>query len=516
MGRLISGGRALALSDLQVRARRAAAAFASLGIGRGDAIAVVLRNDFAFFEAQLGAGQLGAYCVPVNWHFTPDEAGYVIRDCGAKAIVAHADFAGLVAACAPDDVPTFYVPCPDEIADAYHVAADRRAPPRGSAGWNDWIAGFAPSPASGQEPPGAMIYTSGTTGRPKGVRRQAPSPAQLQAQTGAIGQAFGYGAALRDPGSNPIVSVMTGPMYHSAPNTYANFGVRAGAEQHLQPRFEPEQLLDWIARYRVTNLHMVPTMFVRLLKLPSAVRAKYDLSSLKFVVHAAAPCPPDVKRAMIEWWGPVINEYYGATETGAITYCTSEQWLAHPGTVGRPMPGTRVRILDADGRDVPQGESGDVYMRLTGGPDFTYHGDDTKRARAERDGLITAGDIGRFDADGFLHLMDRRNNMVISGGVNIYPAEVEAVLLAMPGVADCAVFGIPDAEFGEALCAYVQPQPGAALDSGAVRAYAAAHLAKYKVPRRIEFLDVLPREDSGKIFTRKLKEPYWAGRDRRI
>jgi long-chain acyl-CoA synthetase len=516
MTRLISGARALALTELQERAARAAAAFASLGVGRGDAIAVMLRNDFAFFEAQMGAGQLGAYCVPVNWHFTPEEAGYVFRDCGAKAIVAHADFAPVAAAARPDGVPVFYVPCPDEIAAAYHVPPERRQPPAGAAGWNGWIESFAPRPPVSQEPPGAMIYTSGTTGRPKGVRRQAPTPAQLAAQTGAIGQAFGYAAALTRPGAERIVSVLTGPMYHSAPNTYANYGVRAGAEQHLQPRFDPEQLLEWIQRYRVTNLHMVPTMFVRLLKLPEEVRRRYDVSSLRFVVHAAAPCPPDVKRAMIDWWGPVINEYYGATETGAVTFCTSAEWLAHPGTVGRPMPGTRVRIFDEEGRDVAPGESGEVFMRLTGGPDFTYHGDDAKRAKAEWDGLITAGDIGRFDAGGFLHLMDRRNNMVISGGVNIYPAEIESVLLALPGVADCAVFGIPDEEFGEALCAYVQPQPGVSLDAAAVRAHAAAHLAKYKVPKLIEFMAALPREDSGKIFTRKLKEPYWSGRDRRI
>jgi long-chain acyl-CoA synthetase len=516
MSRLVSGSRELALEDLKTRAARAAAALESLGVGRGDAIAVMLRNDFAFFEAQMGAGQLGAYCVPVNWHFTADEAGYIFRDCGAKAIVAHADFAPVVQAAAPPGVPVFYVPCPDELATAFQTPLALRLAPPGERDWNDWISGFAPRPPTASEPPGAMIYTSGTTGRPKGVRRQAPTPAQFRAQAGAIGQAFGYGDAIFNPGRERIVSILTGPMYHSAPNTYANYGVRAGAEQHLQPRFDPEQLLQWIERYRVTNLHMVPTMFVRLLKLPPEVRRTYDVSSLKFVVHAAAPCPVDVKRAMIAWWGPVINEYYGATETGAITYCTSAEWLAHPGTVGRPMPGAVVKVLTDLGFEVPPGESGEVFMRLTGGPDFTYQGDDGKRARAERDGLITAGDIGRLDGDGFLHLLDRRNNMVISGGVNIYPAEIEAAILVMQGVADCAVFGVPDDEFGEALCAYVQPQPGATLDAVAVRTHAAKLLAKYKVPKTIKFMAVLPREDSGKIFTRKLKAPYWAGRDKGI
>jgi long-chain acyl-CoA synthetase len=305
-------------------------------------------------------------------------------------------------------------------------------------------------------------------------------------------------------------------MYHSAPNAYGAYSVRAGADVILQPRFDPEELLQLIERHRVTHLHMVPTMFVRLMKLPEAVRRKYDLSSLKFVVHAAAPCPVDVKHGMIEWWGPIINEYYGATETGAVVYCNAEEWLAHPGTVGRAQPDVRLAILDEDGREVPAGREGDVYVRLTTGSDFTYHGDDAKRAKAERDGLISVGDIGYVDKDGFLFLCDRRNHMVISGGVNIYPAEIEAEILKMPGVADCAVFGIPDTEFGEALCAVVQPQQGANLKEGDVKSFLRDHLARYKVPKVVEFQAELPREDSGKIFKRKLRDPYWEKAGRKI
>jgi long-chain acyl-CoA synthetase len=246
------------------------------------------------------------------------------------------------------------------------------------------------------------------------------------------------------------------------------------------------------------------------------VRAKYDLSSLRFVVHAAAPCPVDVKRAMIEWWGPVINEYYGATETGAVVFCTSEEWLAHPGTVGRPQPDVRLVITNDAGNPVPVGEPGDVYVRMTTGSDFTYHGDDEKRRKAERDGLISVGDIGYVDKDGFLFLCDRRNHMVISGGVNIYPAEIEAEILKIPGIADCAVFGIPDTEFGESLCAVVQPQPGARIGETDVKGYLRDHLAKYKVPKVVEFQSELPREDSGKIFKRKLRDPYWEKAGRKI
>jgi long-chain acyl-CoA synthetase len=257
-------------------------------------------------------------------------------------------------------------------------------------------------------------------------------------------------------------------------------------------------------------------MFIRLLKLPVEVRQKYDVSSLQFVVHAAAPCPAEVKAAMIAWWGPVINEYYGATEIGTVVFCTSAESLAHPGTVGRALPGVDVRVLDENGQDTPTGIPGEVFARIRAATDFTYHGDDAKRRRAEQHGLISVGDIGYLDEEGFLYLCDRRNDMVISGGVNIYPAEVEAALISLPAIADCAVFGIPDEEMGEALCACIQPAFGADEDEAAIRTHLRAHVASYKIPRKIVFMDQLPREDSGKIFKRKLREPYWEGRARRI
>ena len=246
------------------------------------------------------------------------------------------------------------------------------------------------------------------------------------------------------------------------------------------------------------------------------VRSRYDLSSLRWVVHAAAPCPPDVKRAMIEWLGPIVAEYYGGTETGPVAFCTSEEWLAHPGTVGRPLERAVVKVLDAEGNELPAGQSGEIYMWLDVWPDFSYAGDEEKRRSVERDGLVSCGDIGYLDTDGYLHLNDRRSDMVISGGVNIYPAEIEACLLAMPGVRDCAVFGIPDDEFGEALAAYVEPQNGAQLNDESVRAHVRSRLAAYKTPRLVEFRDSLPREDTGKIFKRRLRDPYWAGRERAI
>jgi long-chain acyl-CoA synthetase len=261
---------------------------------------------------------------------------------------------------------------------------------------------------------------------------------------------------------------------------------------------------------------MVPTMFVRLLALPEQVRASYDISSLRWVVHAAAPCPPEVKRGMIEWLGPIVAEYYGSTETGPVVFCDSEEWLAHPGTVGRAIEGAVVKVLDEDGRELPPGESGEVFVWLDTWPNFTYEGDEDKRRSVERDGLVSCGDIGYLDDAGYLYLNDRRSDMVISGGVNIYPAEIEACLLALPGVRDCAVFGIPHDEFGEALAAHVELDQDASLDEEDVRAHVRANLAGYKTPAVVKLGGGLPREDSGKIFKRRLREPYWAGRGRAI
>jgi len=289
---------------------------------------------------------------------------------------------------------------------------------------------------------------------------------------------------------------------------------RLGLTIVLQPRFEAEDMLRLIQRHKISHMHIVPTMFVRLARLPDEVKRKYDVSSLRFLTHGAAPCAPAVKKAMIEWWGPVINEYYGATETGVVVWHTSEEALKKPGTVGRVVPGGILRIVDEQGNDVKQGEVGEIYLKAPGLSDFTYNNDDAKRRDVGLGDLVTVGDVGYMDADGYLFLCDRKRDMIISGGVNIYPAEIESVLIQMPGVRDCAVFGIPDEEFGEAICAYVQPIGGDTIGASDVRAYLAARLAKYKIPKVVEFTPELPREDSGKIFKRKLRQPYWekAGR----
>ena len=514
MGEIVSGDRRRDMVAVMDRAARAATGLASLGVGRGDTVALYLRNDIAFFEASFAAGLLGAYPTPVNWHYTEDEARYLFENSGARAIIIHADLLGPVKSVIPDGVPVLVVDTPPEIAVAYGVKPEHGAVPAALLDWSRWLEGFDPHPGDGSGAPGTIIYTSGTTGRPKGVRRHPPSPEQMALGARILMRNFGF-LDYADK-ADTIVTVVAGPMYHSAPNAYGLTAARMGAKVILQPRFDAEDLLRLIERERVTHIHMVPIMFNRLIKLPEAVKSRYDLVSLRDVVHAAAPCPPPVKRAMIDWWGPVINEYYGSTETGAVVHCTSEQWLAHPGTVGRAFPEADVRVIDGDGNTLPPREIGEVVARIKAMADFTYHGDDQKRRDSEKVGLIAPGDIGYFDEDGFLYLCDRAKDMIISGGVNIYPAEIEAELHKMPGVADCGVFGIPDDEYGEAICAVVQPSDGVTLSEAEVKAFLRGHMAGYKVPKRVDFHAALPREDSGKIFKRKLREPFWEGLDRRI
>jgi long-chain acyl-CoA synthetase len=375
------------------------------------------------------------------------------------------------------------------------------------------VARSAPNTRPPKASRGSMIYTSGTTGRPKGVRRKPATPEQ---QAGAAREIAKYWGIADDP---EIVVLMNGPMYHSAPAAYGMGGARLGLDTVLQPRFEAEDMLRLIDRHKVTHMHIVPTMFVRLLRLPDEVKRKYDVSSLRWITHGAAPCAPAVKRQMIEWWGPVVTEYYGATETGVVVWHDSDEALRKPGTVGRVVEGAVMRIVDDQGRDVAQGEVGEIYVRGPLLTDFTYNNDDAKRREVALGELVTVGDVGYRDADGFVFLCDRKRDMIISGGVNIYPAEIESVLIQMPGVRDCAVFGIPDDEFGEQICAYIEPATDpagkdAAIDAIAVRQWLGQHVARYKVPKVVEFAAALPREDSGKIFKRKLRAPYWekAGR----
>jgi long-chain acyl-CoA synthetase len=505
---IISGSRHVDHRDLAARAQRMAGGLAALGVGPGDCVAILMRNDIAYLIASYGAIALGALAVPINWHFKPDEVGYVLRDSGAKVLVAHADLFRAVRGVIPRGLPVLAVETPPEIIAAYGIDPAAARVPADAEAFEAWLAAQRPYDGPPRAPTVSMIYTSGTTGHPKGVKRRAMTPDEQQTMDHLRNLVFGLQPGCR--------AAITGPLYHSAPNA---FGLRAGktaARLFLMPRFEPEALLQLIERERIDTMFMVPTMFVRLLKLPEAVRRRYDVSSLRHVIHAAAPCPAEVKRAMIEWWGPVIYEFYGSTESGPVTFVASADALKKPGTVGRVSPGAEVKILDEAGRELSPGGVGEIYSRISAYADFTYHNDPEKRREIEREGFITSGDVGYFDADGYLFLCDRKRDMVISGGVNIYPAEIEAALHALPAVADCAVFGVPDEEFGEALMAVIEPADGQTVDVDAVRAALSQTLADYKVPKTIEVRAKLPREDSGKIFKRRLRDPYWEGVRRKI
>jgi long-chain acyl-CoA synthetase len=505
---IVSGSRQIDSGELALAARRMAGGLAALGVGQGDCVAILMRNDISFLTASYGAIALGAFAVPVNWHFKADEVGYVLRDSGAKVLVAHADLFRAVEGAIPRGLAVLAIETPPEIITAYCIDPISAQVPDEIDEFFAWLA--VQKPYDGPPPPPtlSMIYTSGTTGNPKGVKRQAMGPEAEKAMDAIRNLVFGM-----EPGCRTAV---TGPLYHAAPNA---FGLRAGkmaGRLVLMPRFEPEEMLQLIERERIDTLFMVPTMFVRLLKLPEAVRQKYDVSSLRHVVHAAAPCPAEIKRAMIDWWGPVIYEFYGSTESGPVTFVSSVEALKKPGTIGRVSPGAEVKILDDAGRQLPQGEIGEIYSRIAAYPDFTYHNLPEKRREIEKDGFITSGDVGYFDQDGYLFLCDRKRDMVISGGVNIYPAEIEAALLTMPCIADCAVFGVPDDEYGETLMAVIEPVNGERVDIAQIRAELTQKFANYKVPKTIELRADLPREDSGKIFKRRLRDPYWEGVRRRI
>jgi long-chain acyl-CoA synthetase len=505
---IISGERRRSHPEVTERAARIAGGLHSLGVRQGDSVCILMRNDIAFIETAFAAMRLGAYGVPVNWHFKPEEINYILRDSGTSVLVAHADMLHQLREAIPSGVTVLSVPTPPEILENYKIDPAHLAKPDFAIDLESWLKEQAPYEGPQVPQPQNMIYTSGTTGHPKGVRRHAPTPAQSTAAEGMRAMIYGL-----KPGSRAL---LPGPLYHSAPNSFGIRSGRLGGVLVMMPRFEPEEFLRLIQEQRIDTIFMVPTMFIRLMKLPEERRRKYDMSSLRHIIHAAAPCPPDVKRAMIEWWGPVIYEFYGSTESGAVTFANSEDALKKPGTVGKISPGAELRFIGDDGRVLPQGEIGEIYSRISANPDFTYHNKPEKRIEIEREGFITSGDVGYIDEDGYVFICDRKRDMVISGGVNIYPAEIESVLHALPGVHDCAVFGIPDTEFGEALMAVVEPQAGVTLDVADIRARLKAQLADYKVPKHVEIQSNLPREDSGKIFKRRLRDPYWEQAGRRI
>jgi long-chain acyl-CoA synthetase len=493
---------------LQAQAARVVSGLADHGVGQGDTVALLMRTDLALLEATIAVSHLGAYPVQINWHGSADEITYVLADCRPRVLIAHSDLLRPLDLGSFPELAVIEVPTPPEVAVAYRVPADRCAPHPGSVVWDDWLMEYEPSDRPPIPSGESIIYTSGTSGKPKGVRRFAPTPEQASLSDDMRRLVFGV-----DRGARVLVSA---PLYHISPNIFALRGLRLGELLVLPARFDAEGLLRDIERHRITHLYTVATMFIRLLRLPPETRALYDTSPLSLVLHGAGPCPTAVKRSMIDWWGPILQEYYGATEPGPMTYCTSAEWLERPGTVGRAVPGVHLEILDEAGTILPPGQMGEICAYNPGYPDFTYLNREEARAALQRGPLLATGDIGYFDAEGYLFVCDRKRDLVISGGVNIYPKEIESVLIELEGVADCAVFGIPHDEFGEELMAVVQTLDGHDLSADRIKAFLGTRLPGYKVPRAIEFRRALPREESGKIKKRLLRDPYWAGKGRTI
>jgi long-chain acyl-CoA synthetase len=471
-------------AEANANANRLVRALRARGVKAGDGLALMCSNRPEFFETVAAARRAGLRLTTINWHLTVDEAGYIVDDCEATAFVADARFAR-VARGAADLAPRL------QAAIAVGGCID---------GFHDWGDVLAPEPGADIDDPvvgSTMLYTSGTTGRPKGVRRPPDPRSALDV------------AMLTQYRGRRHIHLCTGPLYHAAPLSFSLTAPAAlGVPIVMMDGWSAERTLALIEEHRVTHTHMVPTMFHRLLALPDAVKARYDISSLVFVIHGAAPCPVEVKQRLMDWLGPIVWEYYAATE-GAGTLVGPDEWLRKPGTVGRVSPPDHVRIVGEAGAEAGPGEIGTVYLRAPDDDRFEYFKAPDKTEGAYRDTHFTLGDVGYVDDDGYLFLTDRSAHLIISGGVNVYPAEVEAALLAHPAVGDVGVVGQPDDEWGEIVVAAVEPQEGVepsdALGFELVE-WCRDRIAHYKCPRRVIFVGGLPRHDNGKLYKHQLRE----------
>ena len=484
------GSRGMTFAELDRRSLQVEALLHQHGIGAKDHVALVMDNGPEFLEVAWGAQRAGTLWTPVNWHLTEDEAAYVVSDCGARVLFATeatGDLAARIVGRSPG-------------VEAAYVAGESRE------GLVDYVAArdAAPAAQSADEVEGTyFFYSSGTTGTPKGIR---PNHAFPPFGTGlaiehVMASSFGFGA--------DSVYLCPAPLYHAAPIGWSMGAQRNGGSVVLMEKFDPLECLRAIEQHGVTHVQFVPTHFVRMLKLPEEQRRAFDLSSLQVVIHAAAPCPVDVKRQMIDWLGPKIMEFYAGSEGSGMTVISAPEWLAHPGSVGRAALGT-LHIVGEDGEELPPGEVGTVYFE--GGGTFEYYNDPEKTAKAFNDkGWATLGDLGSLDEEGYLYLADRRTDLIISGGVNVYPAEVEEALVLHPAVADVAVIGVPDDEMGQAVRAVVQPAadrvPGPEL-AEELLTHCRTALAGFKRPRSVVFVDVLPRLPTGKLLRRRVREEH--------
>ena len=487
---LVTGPVMRGSAELDERAARLAGGWIAAGLREGDVVAVLLRNEAAFADVILACRIAGIYYCALNWHLAPNEIAFILLDSGARTLIGSRDLI-------------------DALADSLPLGLPVRTT---GADYEGWLAAQPSYSGPAAAPRALMAYTSGTTGRPKGVRRQpvpaADLPASRERVAALVRQTMGLAPGCR--------ALMPAPLYHSAPSLFTQHALQVADRVVLMERFDAEQTLVLIERHRIDTIYLVPVMYARLLALPEEIRSRYDLSSLRFVASTGAPCAPEVKRAIIAWFGPIAHETYASSESGMITIIGADEALARPGSAGRPAGEASIRILHEDGRPCATGEVGLIYVRQPAYPDFTYNNQPEARAAMERDGHITLGDMGYLDAEGYLYVCDRASDMVISGGVNLYPVETENALMHQPGVVDCAVFGIPDAEYGERLHALIQLAPGTERSAEDVIAALRGQIAGFKIPRSIAFVASLPRDANGKLAKRHLRAPYWQAAGRRI
>ncbi|MBN8980847.1 MAG: acyl-CoA synthetase [Rhizobiales bacterium] len=489
--RMAKSGEAITYRQLDERSNQGAHLFRALGLKRGDHIAFLMENTLAFMEICWAAQRSGLFYTAISRYLTADEIAYIVKDCGAKVLITTPKCVEAVLPILPT--------APDTI---FFIAGDART------GFRSWDAETSKQPKTpiADESAGVdMLYSSGTTGRPKGVKRVAAETSIL------VPNAFLKLLCVDMYGmSSESIYLSPAPLYHAAPLRFNMMVGVLGGTSVIMEHFDAEEYLALVEKHKINVSQLVPTMFVRMLKLPDDLRAKYNVSTLKSAIHAAAPCPVEIKAKMIEWWGPIIVEYYAGSEGNGVTVSNSQEWLTHRGTVGKAVVG-KIKILDDDGNELPTGEVGAVYF--ADGPQFAYHNDPdkTKRAYNER-GWSTIGDVGYLDAEGYLYLTDRKAYMIISGGVNIYPQETEDILITHPAVADVAVFGVPNEEMGEEVKAVVQPHSMkmASKDLEAdLILFCRKHLSPIKCPKSVDFEAELPRTPTGKLVKRHLRDRYW-------
>jgi long-chain acyl-CoA synthetase len=498
---MAASGEAITYGELERRSNRLAHYLRGQGLQRLDHYSVFMENNARYIEACAAGERSGLYYTCINSYLQPEEVAYLLQNSQSRVLItsqAKLAVARGAAAGAPGVERCLVVDGPGDGGRFLNLDAA--------------LEGLPDTPISDEWLGTPMLYSSGTTGRPKGIIRPLPEtpPSEALPLFDFLTRLWRYREGM--------VYLSPAPLYHSAPQAAVSLTIRVGGTAVIMEHFDPERYLELVERYRVTHSQLVPTMFSRMLKLPEAARLRHDLSSLEVAVHAAAPCPIQVKRQMIDWWGPIVMEYYGATEALGFTVCDTAEWLAHPGTVGKVALGD-LHILDEEMRPLPPGEAGTIWFKTATPFEYFHDPEKTREARSADGSMSTVGDVGYLDDDGYLHLTDRRTFMIISGGVNIYPQECENLLITHPKVADAAVFGVPNEDLGEEVKAVVQPMPGVAAGSeleAELIGFCRDHIAHMKCPRSVDFADELPRLPTGKLYKRLLRDRYWGARETRI